>query len=72
MAGVAAIREKTSLSEETLDHESAGRWTSALTCHTQALITENDSLTHTLGLLKCHINLSHYDTVLVHIGATAK
>eukprot|EP01134_Creolimax_fragrantissima_P003020 CFRG3020T1 len=67
MAGVAAIRERTSLAEETLDHECAGRWTSALTCHSQFLRTDNENLKHHLGLLKCHINLSHYETAMVHI-----
>lgn len=50
MAGVAAIRHKTSLFEETLDHESAGRWTEALTCYSQFLMEEPEILSYHEGM----------------------
>lgn len=49
MAGVAAIRNVTTLHEETLDHESAARWTEALTCYSQMLQADPDLLSNHTG-----------------------
>ena len=53
MAGVAAMRHKTSLPEETLDHESAGRWNDALTCYAQFLEDASDNLSYHQGVYYC-------------------
>jgi hypothetical protein len=52
MAGVAAIRHRTSLREETLDHESAGRWAEALTCYSLSLQSSPDELMYHQGIDK--------------------
>jgi serine/threonine-protein kinase ATR len=54
LAGVAKIRENTTLKQRILDFENAGKWSDALSCYDQVISLDPEN---TYGLLNCLRNL---------------
>ena len=71
MEGVAMTFPNLSLEGQILEHERAGRWSDAQTCHELALQRAPTELSHHLGLLRCLGNLGHHATVLQHVRGVA-
>lgn len=71
--GVAAVRERTQIDEEAVDHEISGRWSAALSCYERALLNKSsDRLGYHRGLLKCLEQLGHLEAIIAHAsGAIA-
>lgn len=66
MAGVAALRVDTGLSETILDAEASGNFDDALLCYERALAaTPGDEAMHA-GFLRCLRTLGHWETMLAH------
>eukprot|EP01105_Mastigella_eilhardi_P005361 TRINITY_DN170_c0_g1_i2.p1 TRINITY_DN170_c0_g1~~TRINITY_DN170_c0_g1_i2.p1 ORF type:complete len:1419 (-),score=311.12 TRINITY_DN170_c0_g1_i2:111-4367(-) len=68
LSGLARLRQKTSLCEQILDHESTGEWNEALTCYEQACqycaSHSTDYKAYLQGRLKCLRNLGRWGTML--------
>ncbi|KAI9332338.1 hypothetical protein BDR26DRAFT_645605 [Obelidium mucronatum] len=56
------------LEQQILEHESAGRWTSAQTCYEICLQNNPDEVKLHIGLINCLKNLGHLGTMLTHIN----
>lgn len=66
MAGVAALRQDTSLTETILDAEASGSFDDALLGYERALaLNPNDTSLHA-GFLRCLRTLGHWETMLAH------
>ncbi|KAI9206311.1 uncharacterized protein BJ171DRAFT_28115 [Polychytrium aggregatum] len=75
MEGISKKVLRPTLEQQILEHESAGRWTSAQTCYELSL-RESDSSENInlhIGLLKCLKNMDHLETMMTLInGSSAK
>ncbi|KAJ3132201.1 serine/threonine-protein kinase M1 [Geranomyces variabilis] len=71
MEGIATMLATPTLEQQILEHESAGRWTSAQTCYELSLQTDPDNFDHHIGLINCLKNLGHLETLLTHVRGTA-
>lgn len=66
MAGIAALRQDTGLSETILDAEASGNFDDALLCYERALAASpGDGAMHA-GFLRCLRTLGHWETMLAH------
>jgi tetratricopeptide (TPR) repeat protein len=66
MAGVAALRQETSLAETILDAEASGNFDDALLCYERALAASPRDAAMHAGFLRCLRTLGHWETMLAH------
>ncbi|ORY51967.1 hypothetical protein BCR33DRAFT_404224 [Rhizoclosmatium globosum] len=69
--GISTLFLNPTLEQQILEHESAGRWTSAQTCYEICLQNNPDELKLHTGLINCLKNLGHLSTMLTHISGIA-
>jgi hypothetical protein len=68
MAGVSAIRLSYNVNDEILDLEAANRWSYALSFYSKEAFDNPNALSARKGLLRCHINLSNYETIISYVN----
>ncbi|KAJ3030097.1 UNVERIFIED_CONTAM: serine/threonine-protein kinase M1 [Siphonaria sp. JEL0065] len=66
--GFSSIFLNPTLDQQILEHESAGRWTSAQTCYEICLQNNSEEVKLHTGLINCLKNLGHLGTMLTHIN----
>ncbi|TPX33900.1 hypothetical protein SmJEL517_g03296 [Synchytrium microbalum] len=67
MEGLVARMGEPTVQQQLLEHETAGRWTTAQTCYEMIIQESGETLESNLGLINCLKNLGHLETSLTHI-----
>jgi serine/threonine-protein kinase ATR len=59
MEGISTKFSSTSLKQQILEHEAAGRWADAQTCYELSLQKDSHNISHHIGLINCLKTLGH-------------